>query len=201
MKGYTSEKRDTNIDQLRQLVDTESLDISRHAANETLTYYDRGVAWTNEQYQVIGQQWKAAYLPVWLYSYQQINGNQKILHYVAVNARTKETMGSVPIHIPKLLSVSLIVEILGILAMFFMDFDYDWLFLFSGFIYFMFIYFRYRNSNARHKYEIETKKQMRNIQQVDNYITRRNGMTNTKIKGVNNNAVKGNNSLFNKKGG
>lgn len=201
LKGYTSEKRDTNIDQLRQLVDTESLDISRHAANETLTYYDRGVAWTNEQYQVIGQQWKAAYLPVWLYSYQQINGNQKILHYVAVNARTKETMGSVPIHIPKLLSVSLIVEILGILAMFFMDFDYDWLFLFSGFIYFMFIYFRYRNSNARHKYEIETKKQMRNIQQVDNYITRRNGMTNTKIKGVNNNAVKGNNSLFNKKGG
>lgn len=197
LKGYTSEKRDTNIDQLRQLVDTESLDISRHAANETLTYYDRGVAWTNEQYQVIGQQWKAAYLPVWLYSYQQINGNQKILHYVAVNARTKETMGSVPIHMPKLLGVSLIVEIIGILAMFFMDFDYDWLFLFSGVIYFMFIYFRYRNSNARHKYETETKRQMRNIQQVDNYVTRRTGMTNTKIKGVNNNAVKGNNFINN----
>lgn len=193
LKGYTSEKRDTNIDQLRQLVDTESKDIARHAANETLTYYDRGVAWSNEQYQVIGQQWKAAYLPVWLYSYQQVNGNQKILHYVAVNARTKETMGSVPIHMPKLLGVSLIVEIIGVIAMALIDFDYDWLFLLSGFIYFMFIYFRYRNSNARHKYETETKKQMRNVQQADNYIQRRNGLTNTKIKGVNNNVVKGNN--------
>ena len=35
------------------------------------------------------------------------------LHYVAVNARTKETMGSVPIHMPKLFLVSALLEILG----------------------------------------------------------------------------------------
>lgn len=46
-------------------------------------------------------------------------GNKSLLHYVAVNARTKETMGSVPIHMPKLVLISALVEILGIIAMIF----------------------------------------------------------------------------------
>jgi hypothetical protein len=41
------------------------------------------------------------YLPVWLYSYQQ--ESNKLLHYIAVNARTGETMGSIPVSQPKLL--------------------------------------------------------------------------------------------------
>ena len=41
LKGYTSEKRDTNIDELRTLVDNQSKDIARFAANETLKQYDR----------------------------------------------------------------------------------------------------------------------------------------------------------------
>ena len=77
LKGYTSERRDTNVDQLREIVDTESKDIARFAANDTLKEYDRGVAWSTEQFNVKGQQWKAAYLPVWLYSYQQVKGEKK----------------------------------------------------------------------------------------------------------------------------
>ncbi|MBE5813569.1 MAG: TFIIB-type zinc ribbon-containing protein, partial [Clostridiales bacterium] len=42
LKGYTSEKRDTNIDDLRPIVDAQSKDIARFAANETLKDYDRG---------------------------------------------------------------------------------------------------------------------------------------------------------------
>ena len=114
IKGYTSEKRDTNVEQLHSLVNTQAKDIARHAANETLKTYDRGVCWSSEQFDVKGEQWKAAYLPVWLYSYQQVKGNKKMLHYVAVNARTKETMGSVPVHMPKLLFISLLVEIINI---------------------------------------------------------------------------------------
>ena len=72
LKGYTSEKRDTNINDLKELVNSQSKDIARFAANDTLQNYDRGVAWANEQINVKGQQWKAAYLPVWLYSYQQV---------------------------------------------------------------------------------------------------------------------------------
>ena len=93
----------------------------------------------HEDIKIKGQQWKAAYLPVWLYSYQQVSGTKKVLHYVAVNARTKETMGSVPIHMPKLIGISILVEILGMLAMRYSDFDYNWLFLLSGIIYFIII--------------------------------------------------------------
>lgn len=188
LKGYTSEKRDTNIDQLKPLVETQSKDVARHSCNETLKQYDRGVAWSNQKLDVKGQQWQAAYLPVWLYSYKQENG---ILHYVAVNARTKETMGSVPIHMPKLLGVSSIVEILGILAMLFTDFDYNWLFILSGFIYFIIMFVRYRNANARHTYEKETKTTISNLRSVDRLIKHQTGLTNSRMNGANNNAVSG----------
>lgn len=188
LRGFTSEKRDTNIEQLRPLVDNQSKDIARFAANETLKAYDRGVAWSNEQLMVKGQQWKSAYLPVWLYSYQQENGK---LHYVAVNARTKETMGSVPIHQPMLLLISFLVEIIGFILMLFVDFDLNWVFLLAGPIYYAIIYSRYRNSGARHKHELETKKKMDNLRTVDQLVTRRTGLTNYRMNGANNLNVSG----------
>ncbi len=104
----------TKIDDLRTLVDNQSKDIARFDANETLKEYDRGVNWQIEKLDVKGKQWKTAYLPVWLYSYQQVKSEtNKLLHYVAINARTKEIMGSIPIHMPKLLGVSALVEVLG----------------------------------------------------------------------------------------
>ena len=191
LRGYTSEKRDTNIEQLKGIVEVQSKDITRYAANDTLKNYDRGVAWSSEQMNIKGQQWKSAYLPVWLYSYQEVTGNKKILHYVAVNARTKETMGSVPIHMPKLYIVSALVELLGILAMIFVDWDYSWLFLSAGIIFFLCMYFRYRNSNARHTYEKETKREMSNIKAVDNYIKRETGLKSASMSGANNKRVNG----------
>ena len=192
LKGYTSEKRDTNIDELRPIVDVQSKDIARFAANETLKEYDRGVNWQEEKLEVKGKQWKTAYLPVWLYSYQQKKSeNESILHYVAVNARTKETMGSVPIHMPKLLGVSAAVELLGIILMLFMDFDYSWIFLLAGFIYFFMMYIRYRNSNARHYHETETKRKMFNLRKIDNLIKHEKGLSNSRMIGANNARVRG----------
>lgn len=192
LKGYTSEKRDTNVDELRPLVDTQSKDIARFAANGTIKEYDRGVNWQVEQLDVKGKQWKTAYLPVWLYSYQQKKGeNDSILHYVAVNARTKETMGSVPIHMPKLLGISAVVELLGWLVTLIMDFEYEWLFLLSGIIYFFVMYLRYRNSNARHHHETETKKRMFNLRKIDNFIKHEKGLSNSKMAGANNTKISG----------
>lgn len=193
LKGYSSEKRDINIEQVKTLVEAQSKDIARFAANDTLEQYDRGVAWSSEELEIKGQQWKAAYLPVWLYSYQEVKGNKKLLHYVAVNARTKETMGSVPIHMPKLLGVSFLVECGGVLAMLFVDFDYDWLFLLLGVIYFIIIYTRYRNDNARHKYEVETKKEISNLKEEDRLISRRTKLTNSYMIGANNTSIRGDN--------
>lgn len=195
LKGYTSERRDTNVDQLRGLVDEQSKDIARFAANETLKNYDRGVAWSSENLDVKGQQWQAAYLPVWLYSYQQIKGDKKLLHYVAVNARTKKTMGSVPIHMPKLLGISALIEILGVIAMALTDFDLKWLFLLSGIIYFIIMYARYRNPNARHTYETDTKTDMSNLREIDNFIQSKTGLTNSTMSGANNKKVNGKTSL------
>lgn len=193
IKGYTSEKRDTNVDQLRLLVVTQSKDIARHAANATLEKYDRGVAWSDEQMTIKGQQWKAAYLPVWLYSYQQVNGDKKMLHYVAVNARTKETMGSVPIHMPKLLLYSAFVEVFGVSGTVLAEFEYDWILSLSGIAFFTLFYFKYRNSNARHKHEKETKSNISNLRTVDQFIKKRKGLSNSRIQGANNNRVSGQN--------
>lgn len=194
LKGYSSEKRDINIEQVKTLVEAQSKDIARFAANDTLKQYDRGVAWSSEKLEIKGQQWKSAYLPVWLYSYQEVKGNKKLLHYVAVNARTKETMGSVPIHMPKLIGVSFLVECCGIIAMMFTDFDYNWLFLLVGIIYFMMIYTKYRNDDARHKYEVETKKEISNLKEEDRLISRRTKLTNPRMVGANNTSIRGDNS-------
>ena len=194
LRGYTSEKRDTNTDQLRGLVDTQTKDIARHKANETLKAYDRGVRWHSEELEVKGQQWKAAYLPVWLYSYQQVKDSGKnLLHYVAVNARTKETMGSVPIHKPKLFLISLLVGLFGfissIIASLFTDSEYVWLLFLAGVLYYGFIYLRYRNTNARHRHESETNATMENVLQSDVFNKKLTGLSNSKMNGANNFSV------------
>ena len=193
LNGYTSEKRDTNIEDLKDLAYAQSKDIAKFSVNDTLKNYDRGVRWETEDFKIKGEQWKAAYLPVWLYSYMQVKGDKKLLHYVAVNARTKETMGSVPIHMPKLVIVSILVEILGFILMLNIDFDYNWLFLSLGFIYFFAMYSRYRNSGARHNYETETKTNVANLRKQDAFMEHRKRLSNSMIHGANNKTVTGEN--------
>ncbi len=197
LRGYTSERRDTNIDDLRVIVATQSKDIARFAANDSMKKYDRGANWSKEDLKIKGQQWKTAYLPVWLYSYQQVKSDgKKVLHYVAVNARTKETMGSVPINIPKLLIVSIIVEIIAIFIAFDLleDFDYNIIFLAAGPLYYWLIKSRYRNQNARHTYELETKRDVTNLKSVDKFLKSEKGLRNSMIEGCNNTSVKGSNT-------
>lgn len=114
LAGFTSERRDTNVERLAPIVHTQSQDIARHQALKTLGHYDRGVRWDAEHVEVVGQRWVSAYLPVWLYSYhEQKSGGRSLLHYVAVNARTGETMGSVPINQTRLLAASAVAQAVG----------------------------------------------------------------------------------------
>ncbi len=198
LKGFTSEKRDTNIDQLKNLVQTQAKDISRFKANDTLKQYNRGVAWSRENLYVKGEQWKAAYLPVWLYSYYQKKKN--LLHYVAVNARTKETMGSIPINMKKLFGVSALVELIGlilwIITLQFLNTsdeegNWGWLFLTAGFVFYGIMYARYRNKWARHYHEKETKATLSNLHRKDVFVKRKTGLTNPRMAGANNTSVSG----------
>ena len=199
LRGFASEKRDTNIEDLKDAVETKAKDIARHAANKTITECNRGVRWEKEELDIKGQQWKSAYLPIWLYSYQQVKSDgKKLLHYVAVNARTEKTMGSIPINMPKLILFSLMAQVIGMIAAFFtafyvlIDFDYgavSLLLALSGFAYFFYFYMKYRNKNARFKHEEDTKTEMDNLQRSDTLLRRLTGLRNARMAGANNTAV------------
>jgi DNA-directed RNA polymerase subunit RPC12/RpoP len=105
--GFTSEKRDLDVAELRPVLEDQLLSIGRSQVHGTLDEFDRGVRWEAEKVDVGGSRWVSMYLPVWLYSYYQ--ENTRMLHYIAVNARTGETMGSVPVSQPRLIAAALTV--------------------------------------------------------------------------------------------
>ena len=109
LSGYTSEKRDTDVEQLRPKLEDQLLSIARCQVEESVNRFDRGVRWEQDQLDVHGTRWVAMYLPVWLYSYHQPGRNGGMLHYIAVNGRTGETMGSVPVQQWKLLTAAITV--------------------------------------------------------------------------------------------
>ncbi|MCC2322684.1 TFIIB-type zinc ribbon-containing protein [Cellulomonas xiejunii] len=117
LQGFTSERRDVDVGVLRPAVLGQVSDIARWRVDETIAFYDRGVRWDTTDVDVRGERWVSAYLPVWLYSYLQTKRDgSTLLHYVAVNGRTGETMGSVPLNVPRLALVASVVEVFGAAA-------------------------------------------------------------------------------------
>jgi len=109
LRGCSSEKRDLDVSHLRPRLADQLLSIGRAQVEGSVSRYDRGVRWEQEGLDVRGTRWVSMYLPVWLYSYQQPGGRAGMLHYIAVNGRTGETMGSVPVQQWKLLLAALTV--------------------------------------------------------------------------------------------
>ena len=109
LSGYSSEKRDTDVEQLRPRLEDQLLSIARCQVEASVSRFDRGVRWEQEGLDVHGTRWVSMYLPVWLYSYHQPGRDGGMLHYIAVNGRTGETMGSVPVQQWKLLTAAITV--------------------------------------------------------------------------------------------
>jgi DNA-directed RNA polymerase subunit RPC12/RpoP len=107
LRGCSSEKRDLNVEELKPRLADRLLSIARAKIEGSANRYNRGVRWEQEGIDVHGTRWVAMSLPVWLYSYQQASNG--LLHYIAVNGRTGETMGSVPIQQWKLILTALTV--------------------------------------------------------------------------------------------
>jgi predicted RNA-binding Zn-ribbon protein involved in translation (DUF1610 family) len=206
--GYASERRDSNMENLSDVAVNQIKEICRYRTDETVIEYNRGMHWDGRKIDIKGNLWKSAYLPIWLYSYQENKGNKKTLHYVAVNARTGETMGSVPINTTRLFFVSLIIEIIagffGINVFKFLaeqesDLAILPLFLLTvGFIYYGYYYKKYRNFDAKHNHETDTRSTIMNVRKVDAYSTRRRGLSSTRISGYNNMDTKGISVTFQK---
>lgn len=109
LAGFSSEKRDRDVEHLRPRLEDQLLSIGRAQVASSVGRYGRGVRWEQEGLSVHGTRWVSMYLPVWLYSYHQPGSNGGMLHYIAVNGRTGETMGSVPVQHWKLLTAALTV--------------------------------------------------------------------------------------------
>lgn len=109
LRGFTSEKRDLDVSKLTNEAYDRALSIGRARAQSTVGQYGRGVRWEREHLEVKGTRWVALYLPVWLYSYY----DGRLTHFVAVNGRTGETMGSVPVRYGRLFTISAIIGVLG----------------------------------------------------------------------------------------
>ena len=109
LSGFSSEKRDQNVERLRPRLEDELMSIARAQVEGSVNRYGRGVRWEQEHIEVHGTRWVSMYLPVWLYSYHQPGSNGGLLHYIAVNGRTGETMGSVPVQQWKLILTALTV--------------------------------------------------------------------------------------------
>lgn len=109
LTGFSSEKRNTDVAQLGPHLEDQLLSIARSQVASSIGQYDRGVRWEHERVQVHGTRWVAMYLPVWLYSHFQEREGKSMVHYIAVNGRTGEVMGSVPVSTARLLGAALTV--------------------------------------------------------------------------------------------
>lgn len=191
--GYTSEKRDVSAVSQIPKAELQIQDICRQAAIPTLKKYDRGVRWENEDVNIKSERWNTAYLPVWLYSYfQRDNGT---MHYVAVNARTEETMGSVPYNAGRLMGVSVLVGVISFVVSCLLGMMFDsvipFILMAAPFIFYFTIQSSYRNESARHHHESETKKQIGEIKGYDNKIRTLRKVKNSSIDGANFDKIKG----------
>ncbi len=200
--GYSSEKRDLDIENVKNKVNLQLLDVTKSALNKTLNFYDRGVRWDLQDLDVQGRQWQTAYLPVWLYSYQD---KDKVLHYIAVNGRTGETMGSVPISETKLLLTSILIGLaillFGVLLSFpFIAFAFP---VYIASVVVPIIFYsvqsnKYRNKNARHTYEKETRHEFINLDRSEMKIKSVHGSSSSYMYDANNKNYKGDKIGINK---
>ena len=191
--GYTSERRDINIKDLENKVKTQVNDICRLSINQDLKFFNRGIKWVREDVNVIGNSWVSAYLPVWLYSFREKKRKNEIIHYVAVNGRTKEIVGSIPVSKKKLLFISLIIEIFILLLCLLLIFTTSnpillgtLFFLAIGIVFYFVVPVRYKNKHVRHAYEYETKYKLYNIKRNDKLIKHYHGLSRSYMIGANN---------------
>ncbi len=204
LDGFTSERRDVNPKDLVKAVRAQLGDVARYKARETIKHYDRGVRWDHELMNVQGTLWKTAYLPVWLYSYLQNDANGKVLHYVVVNARTGETMGSVPINKSKLSFVTFLIEFFSIsiaVVLFSLIMKSEDGFKFGlallamsvvpGIIFNAAKKSKYRNMDARFVHEKETTSSIEKLETKDDLLEKKTGVTTNMMRDRNERQVYG----------
>lgn len=187
VKDYNIEKRDANILDIKPTLIRHLRCIASYHNIDLVEQYSRGVRWDNRDIDLTGTRWKSLYLPLWLYTYTDVEDGVETTHYLAVNGRTKETMGSIPYH-KSAVKINTIISVLFWIIVFFIFPPALW-FCFIGIVISLLkiavTKSRYRNEYSRHRYEEETEKEILNMQQVDTYIKDLTGLNNSRMKDEN----------------
>ena len=213
LRGFTSERRDVNVNSLKQVVALQCGDIARIKIRDDMKEYDRGVRWSKEHLGIKGTKWRAAYLPVWLYSYQREENGR--IYYVAVNGRTGEVAGELPTTMHEKKSLveinnkpgnrsarrrwGWVLIVVGLVA-----FPIGWLFVIPGIC----LLIAGRESKpesrteialgltdsgkiTRHYHELETRAKIENLERIDDIIKSEKRVYSDNIVGRNDNRVIG----------
>lgn len=215
VKGYACEKRDVNINDLDKKVKLQVEDIMRYQMQDSISLFDRGVRWDKMRLEQKGVKWNTAYMPVWLYCYLDKKSNgESILHYIAVNARTGEMVGSSPVDVKRVLSIIFIVPLICLVVgqlidafRIFLNSHTDiyitpgepGLIAFGlGFMWMLITgiglgvtAFGYRNKRARHLHEKETSAAINNLEVDDVFKEDRRGLRNSQMTSRNDNRIRG----------
>ncbi len=215
VRGYACEKRDIDTGDVDRRVKLQTEDIMRYQMLDSISFYNRGVRWDKMRLEQKGVKWKTAYMPVWLYNYFDRKSNgQVILHYIAVNGRTGEMLGSTPLDTNKaalliagvpcvclfIVFVSLIItsiaeptplltQIFASLQTTLMPFMFMWL-VATGIIVGV-TSMDYRHKSARHMHEKETFARIDNLEIDDAYTESRRGLSNSQLANRSDNKLSG----------
>lgn len=100
--GTTFEKRDLSVDDAMSYAADHFATMARGYVGQTVTGYTGGVRWQAEQIAVKGTRWLTVLLPVWIYAYYEPTPRGTVMHYIAVNGRSGETQGSLPMDMAKI---------------------------------------------------------------------------------------------------
>lgn len=96
LRDFMAIQRDLNNEILSEKLEEDMKTINLNSVAELLRDYDRGFKTKKNQVSIRGTRWKTLYCPIWLYSYSHLYKGKTQIVYIAVNARTKKIMGSIP---------------------------------------------------------------------------------------------------------
>ena len=187
IQEHNIEKRDGNILDIRPTVYSHVKKIIKHNSINWIKKYTSGVRWDSEKVDMRGELWQAAYLPVWLYTYTDIKDGQEILHYIAVNGQTGETMGSIPFckKTARIAHTFQFLIVLAITIIFPQTIAFTWMFFCAFLLCFPNAEDKYRNSYEKHNYIGETPIEVTNMNGLDIYQKDLIGIDNSNIIGAN----------------
>jgi hypothetical protein len=95
-EGIVFERRDMEVAAATGFAADHFTTIARSDVDPSLAEYS-GVCWEAEQTEITGTRWVSMLLPVWVYAFKETTWTGRMMHYIAVNGRTGETEGSIPV--------------------------------------------------------------------------------------------------------